>query len=113
MNTNEILKTICSSEQLACMNFENKPAFIRMAKIFENMPVTYEGTDIAYLHYFSGNCDWYILEKDCLPYQLQAFGYVNLGWGYECGYISIIELIENNIQLDLFFTPQPIKKLIK
>lgn len=49
---------------------------------------------IAYLHYFRGSADWYILEKDSEPEQFQAFGWADLGGGGELGYISIIDLVQ-------------------
>lgn len=86
---------------------------VEMADLFASMPATGE-TDgqgdnaIAHLHYFHGNMDWYITERDMLHDQHQAFGYANIGYGYECGYISLVELAENNIELDLHFTPKPV-----
>lgn len=80
----------------------------------EAMPKTYEqdglGSEaIAYLHYFKGGADWYITEKDVEtadePGQHQAFGLCDLGYGRELGYISIVELISNGVELDLNWTP--------
>lgn len=64
----------------------------------------------AFLHYFGGSYDAYITERgdDGL-----AFGWASFGEFWECGSIYIPELIENGIELDLYFTPTPIKKLIK
>ena len=81
------------------------------------MPQTYEtdgqGYDaIAYLHYFKGGGDWYIVEKDMQDEQLQAYGLVNLGYGAELVYISIEELIGNNVEMDLYFEPMKIKNLM-
>jgi hypothetical protein len=48
--------------------------------------------------YFTGGCDWWIVEKDSDPDhagQAQAFGIADLGMGAELGYISIPELLEN------------------
>lgn len=76
------------------------------------MPKTYEQDGlgmqaIAYLHYFAGSCDWYITERDMEAEQLQAFGLANLGYGGgELGYISIVELLKANVELDLYFTPK-------
>jgi hypothetical protein len=83
----------------------------------QEMPKTFEqdgkGDDaIAYLHYFKGGMDWYITEKDMEPEQLQAFGLADLSMGFpEIGYISITELIEHNVELDLHFIPQTIGKI--
>ncbi len=82
-----------------------------MAGILTTMPKTYEqdglgDNAIAHLHYFKGSCDWYITEKDSEPDgQHQAYGLANLGYGGEVGYISIVELIELDVELDLHFTP--------
>lgn len=85
------------------------------------MPKTYEqdgkGLDaIAYLHYFNGGMDWYITEKDMGDgssddAQHQAFGLAAIGYEPELGYISIEELIENNVELDLHWTPKPLKEI--
>jgi len=88
-----------------------------LAKVFANMPVTYEqdgkGDEaIVYLHYFRGGMDWFITEKDMEDEQLQAFGYCDLGMGFpELGYVSIQELIENNVELDIHWTPKTLGKV--
>jgi hypothetical protein len=92
--------------------------FLEMAARINTMPKTYEqdgkGEDaIAYLHYFYGNADWYIIEKDAEDEQHQAFGYADLGYGGEMGYISIEELIENGVELDLHFEPKTMGEIIK
>jgi hypothetical protein len=88
---------------------------VEMGNLVEKMPRSYETENafepIAYLHYFKGNMDWYITEKDMENPQHQAFGLADLGYGGELGYISIQELIENNIELDLYFTPKSIKEI--
>ena len=57
--------------------------------------------------------DWMIVEKSTEDVQFDAYGYANLGYGYEAGYISIQELIENGVELDFYFEPKPISSLIK
>lgn len=87
------------------------------------MPKTYETEEqgdeaIATLHYFLGGSDWYIIERDAgspddeVPgIQAQTFGFACLN-GYtedaELGYISIQELIENGVELDLYYEPEKI-----
>ena len=85
------------------------------AERVRTMPKTYDQQDvadpIAYLHYFLGNMDWYITERDVDTDgagQVQAFGTSNLGYGAGLGYISIPELLENGVELDLYFTPAPL-----
>ncbi len=102
--------------------------FAEIAGIVEAMPKIYE-TDgqgaeaIARLHYFGGAGDWYIVEKDSneksdpndtTPDNSQCFGLVSLDCNYpEAGYISLPELLENEIELDLFWTPKTIGELTK
>ncbi len=86
-----------------------------------NMPKTYEtegmGDDaMVSLHYFLGSSDWYIIEKDSEDEQLQAFGFACLNGdkqNAELGYISIEELIENGVELDLYYKPEKIGDLKK
>jgi len=91
-----------------------------IAQVIDTMPCTYGqdglGDDaIAYLHYFKGSAAWYITERDIgAPgdmEQRQAFGMVDLGYGPELGYISIVELIQNGVELDLYFTPTTLASL--
>lgn len=107
------------------MQGEERAVFIaKLAELGEHiatMPKTYD-TDgqgaqaVAQLHYFKGGCDWYITERDmgaagdATPgAQHQAFGLAFLGDGDDCaelGYISIVELMRHNVELDLYFTPR-------
>ncbi len=93
----------------------------RIHATWQAMPKTYESTAkgraaLARLHYFTGGCDWWIVEKDAdtdHAGQVQAFGIADLGIGYrELGYISIPELLENGAELDLYFKHQPIGELL-
>lgn len=93
---------------------------IELANIIKHMPVTYD-TDaveaedkVAHLRYFGGgNMQWLIVEKDKSgddsDGHAQAFGWADIGYGGEFGYISIPELIENNMELDFHFAPKPLK----
>jgi hypothetical protein len=86
---------------------------VALEKHIKAMPKTYDQDGmgdkaIAYLHYFKGGMDWHITERDMDDEQLQAFGLANLGYGGEMGYISIVELIKNNVELDLYWTPKTI-----
>lgn len=98
--------------------FDQKLAEI--SAVIRSMPKTYE-TDgqgdaaIAHLHYFKGGCDWFITEKDMGDEsgdlaQHQAFGLAKMGGDPELGYISIRELIELGVELDLYFTPAPLSE---
>lgn len=107
-------------------NSEEKSYFaekiIEIARTIESMPVTYEqdglGDEaIAHLHYF-GSGDWYITEKDMDgDGTRQAFGYGVFDQyvqGAEIGYIPICELVHSPfVELDLHFTPKPIKEIRK
>ena len=94
----------------------------RIHATWQAMPKTYESTAkgraaLAQLHYFTGGCDWWIVEKDSDPDhagQVQAFGIADLGIGFrELGYISIPELLENGAELDLYYTdPKTIGELL-
>ena len=95
------------------------------------MPSSYETEEIdepdkvVWLHYFYGYCDWYIVEKDKgnevddkeagleVGGQYQAFGYANLGdvENAEWGYISIVDLLASDVELDFNFIPKPFKEL--
>lgn len=111
---------------------EEKLFFVEMLsglrERIEAMPMSYEtdgqGDDaIAYLHYFLGGIDAWITEKDkgeaallpCECYeQLQAFGKVCLTGDKEdaeLGYVSIQEMIENGVELDLYWTPKKLKEV--
>jgi len=82
---------------------------IDLAKHISDMPKTYEqdgkGDDaLVYLHYFGGSIDSYITEKDIDSDgegQIQAFGFQDLGYGGELGYISIEEICDTRMELDL------------
>jgi hypothetical protein len=93
-----------------------------LVEMIKSMPKTYEQDGkgdqaIAYLHYFRGSMDWYITEKDAGSpednRQVQAFGLADLGYGGELGYISIVELLENQIELDIYFAPTPLENIEK
>lgn len=101
--------------------FADKMAEIRA--IVEAMPATGEtggrGTNATvHLHYFLGNMDWHITEKDSgaegdtqEDHQSQAYGLANLGFGGELGYISLKEITENNAELDLHWTPKTLSEV--
>lgn len=108
----------------ACRSEEMQVFFDKLTEYsdrIEKMPKTYE-TDgqgdnaIAYLHYFGGNIDAYITEKDMGDesgdkLQLQAFGKISIGGNdAELGYISIAELTSMNVELDLYWEPKPLKE---
>lgn len=82
-----------------------------LRELIANMPKLYEqdgkgGQAVAYLHYFQGGADWYITERDFdLEEQQQAYGQADLGHGPEMGYVSIEELTQNGVELDLHFKP--------
>ena len=128
----ETLRYFMSIQQInamveGCRDSEESQFFfdkiVETAELIDVMPKTYEQDGkgenaVVYLHYFRGGMDWYITEKDIGDTdqpddhkQYQAFGIANLGYGGELGYISIKELIENNIELDLHFTPRTRKEL--
>ena len=112
------LRPFLSAAQLSIfdeMRFSEERQFffdkaVELAETTETMPTTYQ-TDgqgdqaVAFLHYFTSDCDWYITERDESFEQLQAFGLACI-WEEEVGYISIQELIEAGAELDLYWTPK-------
>lgn len=121
-----ILKDFISKQQQGFINSANENEFAdiieRIKGIIETMPKTYETDNIkaddkiVYLHYFNSGSDYYIVEKDSVPDepQQQAYGYAILNGDLinaEWGYISIEELIENGVELDLHFAPTPFGQL--
>jgi hypothetical protein len=92
----------------------------RLIDTFDTMKETYQTEDIpesdkiVSLHYFLGGSDWYIVEKDVLPEQYQSFGYARLSGMEdlaEWGYISLQELIDNNVELDFYWRPKKFKDI--
>ncbi|MCR1347567.1 DUF2958 domain-containing protein [Acidithiobacillus ferrooxidans] len=91
-----------------------------LEQVIANMPQTYQ-TDgqgdnaPVTLHYFRGNADWYIIEKDRDPDkegQIQAFGLADLGMGEpELGYINIRELVQAGVEMDYHFAPRTLREL--
>ncbi len=86
-------------------------------QIITTMPKTYEQDGkgdqaVAYLHYFKGGSDWWITEKDMGDQQEQAFGLASInGYEPELGYISIVELTENDIELDFYWEPKTVGEI--
>ncbi len=129
-----LIKNFIGSSQLSAMgagirgeegqHFKDK--FMEVAKVVQGMPSSYE-TDgqgdsaVAYLHYFKGGSDWYITEKDkgdvddpIQGVQEQAFGYAILNGdkqNAESGYISIKELIDLGVELDLYWAPKSLAEI--
>lgn len=108
-----------------CLEGEEREFFVKkmdeMKAVIEKMPVTYSQSEsgdeaVAYLHYFYGKCDWYITEKDMEgDGTVQAYGMADLGYGPECGYISIQEITQSGIyvELDLHWEPKTLAEIKK
>ena len=120
---NSLLQNFISAEQLAVLEMnlkgEEGSYFKNLLEELENtlktMPKTYEqdgkGEDsIVYLHYFLGDFDWFIMERDVEPEQLQAFGLVCIFFD-ELGYINIAEIIQNGGELDLNWKPKTLAEV--
>lgn len=105
-------------------------ALVNLKYTIENMPRTHETEEqkvqdrVVHLHYFGGSVDAWIVERDVgdskyqaeIGPQHQAFGPITLFYSRsikdaEWGYISIQELIENGIELDLHWTPKTVKEV--
>ena len=91
-----------------------------LEQVIANMPQTYQtegqgDNALVTLHYFRGNADWYIIEKDSDPDgegQIQAFGLADLGMGEpELGYINIHELVQAGVEMDYHFEPRTLREL--
>ena len=100
----------------------------KLKERIEAMPKTYETEAIErkdkviHLHYFRGSVDAWIVEKDMGDesgdlLQLQAFGFVDVGGGSlqeaDMGYISIQELIELGVEMDLYWEPKTVGELVQ
>lgn len=107
----------------ACRGEEKQFFFDRLVKLqkeINDAPKTYDqdgkGDDaVVCFHYFYGGSDWFITELDKEGKGTeQAFGYVCLnGWldSAELGYISIDEIVENGVELDLHWTPKTLREI--
>jgi len=129
MGTQIGLNSFMGRSQLLCLRGllkgEEKNYFKQMLRELvvrlETMPKIYEQDGlgdkaIVHLHYFRGNMDWWITEKDAGDgpedqEQHQAFGLADLGYGAELGYISIVELVKAGIELDLYWTPKTLEQI--
>lgn len=130
----DLLKNFMPSAELSivsslCHKSEERDFFIakvaEYAERIKTMPTVLnrmnnpEAEMTAYLHYFRGGMDFYITERDISEpdnpngEQIQAYGWANLGYGGELGYISVAELIENGVELDLHFTPKKLSEVTR
>lgn len=110
--TPEAMKVI-PKHQLSVLRSNNfsefEDAITRLNMVLARVPKLY-GQDsvkdkVIYLHYFYGNQDWYVTELD--KSTGECFGYANLGYGAELGYMSIPEFVANGkVELDFYFEPQ-------
>jgi len=120
MNLNQFIgRSQLSAMRSACRGEEGeyfRTMIENLKKTIAAMPKPYE-TDgqgdeaFATLHYFKGGSDWWIIERDQEGDQYQAFGFACLNGDYlnaEMGYISIEELIQYGVELDLYYTPEKI-----
>jgi len=125
MNKLDTFRDFVSPSQRACLydamrgeegEYFRKTIVAFWLAVIDTMPKTYEQDGmgdqaIVWLHYFKGSMDWFITERDIDPDsegQIQAYGISDLGYGGELGYISIKELIENGVELDLHWKPRAI-----
>lgn len=100
-----------------CLQGEEREFFAakmeELRGIISTMPVTYQQDElgdqaIVYLHYFYGNCHWYITEKDMEgDGTIQAYGMADIGYGPESGYVSIEEIVQSDIPVELDIHWQP------
>lgn len=121
--TNALIPFISKSQRLALKSLvKGEEGSFYVNKIIElgerimNMPKSYDqdgkGEEATvYLHYFMGSCDVWITEKDMEDGVSQAFGWTDLGYGAELGYVSITEITEAGMELDFYFEPQTVAEL--
>lgn len=90
-------------------NKEFEQTIIDINNIVARIPKLY-GQDgikdkMVYLHYFYGDQDWFVTELD--KSTGECFGYADLGYGAELGYMSIPEFVSNGkVELDFYFEPK-------
>jgi hypothetical protein len=129
IETLAMLRLFIGPEQMAIvqsgMQGEERDFFIdklaELGELIAGMPQTYGtegqgGQAIAHLHYFKGNGDWYITERDIGDAndsdpgaQHQAHGLAFLfaeDPDGEQGYISLVKLMRHGVELDLHFAPR-------
>ena len=95
-----------------------KKALEHLQSCVNNCPETYQTEEqntadkVVWLHYSNlQGWHWYIIEKDVMDEQYQAFGIVD-GFETEFGYISIAELRAiQGITLDLNWKPKPLSQI--
>lgn len=108
---------------MTAMTGEERKFFVEMVEklitLFDTMPKVYEqdgkgDSAVISLHYFKGGSDWYITERDTRMEQEQAFGYAILNGdkqNAEMGYISIQELIDLGVELDLYWKQKTLAQI--
>jgi len=114
----DFLKNYISEAQLKTiitLSKNNRFYVNKINKIYhliKKMPKTYETENIKtndkvlQLHYFNSCMDYYIIENDTEIPPYQSFGVTKTSYGeFELGYINIVELINNGVELDLYFKP--------
>ncbi|MBP7653288.1 DUF2958 domain-containing protein [Candidatus Dependentiae bacterium] len=98
----------------------NKPSINEL----KNVPDLYSTENVSckdkliYLHFFIGNCDWYIAEIDHSDFDLM-FGYCILNGDLEMaewGYVSLSELSEISVRgievdRDLYWDVKPFSSI--
>jgi len=88
-------------------------------EVLETIPSLYEQEDLGdkalyFLRYFAGGSAlWYISEigEPDEDGNIIAFGYADLGYGGELGYISITELLSVGAEMDFYWTAKTLKEI--
>lgn len=96
---------------------------IELQEKIDAMPVLYGQEDlddaaVVHLHYFLGSIDAWVTEKydgETDPHDPEdydrAFGYRKINGEAELGYMSIKEMIECGVELDLYWEPKTLKEV--
>src|SRR5690349_2080300 len=103
-------------------DFEKSPNPIWTEALAAAIPRKCDDDDpVAYYHYFYVlGGDWYVFEARKLPKDdVLFYGYVNLGFGGECGDFTLSQLRELTqpggfrVELDAHFTPKRLSELTR
>ena len=109
----QVMANLCRSQEGEFY----KTKFLELETIIREMPATYEQEGLGeqaviHLHYFGQGFDFYITEKDREgDGTYQAFGLYPDQGGLQYEYVSIAELVENNLELDLYWEKITVEQL--
>lgn len=65
----------------------------------------------AYLHYFSDNCDWYVIEKSFEGVVMDSFCYIVLNGDMKNGRFDRMRNFSKECKLDMHFKPSILRDI--